>query len=595
MKKKSMLASAWSLYTVLVVSLFLASCASAPETPPVPGDVAGFSHQVDDLAAETLDSRKIRGGLSVGVYSRGEVLFSRGYGFADHEAGRKLTERTPMPVGSVTKTFTALGVMQLVEQGLLHLEDPISRHIPNLDLPGDTEKKITIEMLLTHRSGIQGDILADFVTREEVDPSEFQRTLLDLLKDRPLLFEPGKLFSYSNASFALLGILIEEISGRPYPEYIRTHIFEAAGMEDSLVYPREGGQEVPLGYGLGEPEGPPQIRDMAAGSLLISSRDMMRFIDALFSGKIVSEETWRDMVRPHNTGNPVDRNFSIGLSYWLINPLGTNDLIAAHGGDLPPYQSLLVILPDRKSAVFTAANDLTTGNPLAVAAGVELMEKLLTYEEGMPLESMRTEPVQNLGFSGELKQFAGIYNTLVGPMEIKEKSSGLRLQFSGVKLHLQRDDAGWWKLQFRILGIPLKIAPLEALSVDLFTVDGETWIGLWSGGIYGGAYQKIEAPGKPADFARRVGTWKALEPERGLEEVKIIEKKDYYLLSMDFIGNPIKVILKPVSPDLAIVAGEGRFMGEELVFRRGPAGEGTGYGPGEGDILEYSGLRFRKD
>lgn len=564
-------------------AIFLVSCTSI-SPPSIPCDAMEFSRRVDQLSADILDKRKIRGGLSVGIYSRGEVLVSRGYGFADYDGGQRITERTPMPVGSVSKTFTALGIMQLVEQGRVRLDDPISKYLPDLILPDNVQKKITLEMLLTHRGGIQGDILADFITREAVDPSEFQRSLLIMLGERPLLFEPGKLFSYSNASFALLGIIIEEISGLSYPDYIRKNIFEPAGMDDSLVYPAEGGTEVPLGYGMGKPQRPPQIRDMAAGSLLISSRDMMRFVDALFSGKIVASETWRDMVSPHNTGNPIDRSFSIGLSYWLINPMGTEDLIAAHGGDLPPYQALLVILPDRKSAVFTAANDIATGDALAVKAGVELMKELLVYEEGRSLETFQTAPQKNLGFTGDPDQFTGIYNTLVGPMEVEGRKGKLTMKIMGIKLHLVKDDLGWWKPQVRILGIPIKIAFLEALAMDLFTVEGESWLGLWSGGIYGGAYRKIDDPGKPSEFAGRVGTWKAVDPSRGLKEVKISEKRDYYLLSLDFIGNPIKVILDPLSPDEAIIAGEGRFMGDRLVFSC----------DGDRAVLKYSGLLFER-
>jgi CubicO group peptidase (beta-lactamase class C family) len=327
-------------------------------------------------------------------------------------------------------------------------------------------------MLLTHRSGIQGDILVDFTTRETVDPQQFQRRILELLSGRPLLFEPGEYFSYSNAGYALLGIIIEEVSGLSYGQYIRQNIFDRAGMEDSLVYPREKGYELPLGYGMGGPLPPPHIRDMAAGSLLVSSRDMMKFIDALFSGKIILEETWQNMIRSHNQGNPIDRSFSIGLSYWLNNPLNTADRIAAHGGDLPPFQALLVIMPDRESAVFTAANDMPKGEPLAINTGIQLLKDLLEYEERVPLENLQISPPMNLGFSGELSSFAGIYNTVVGPLEIGVKKGDPFIKMMGKKLHLIKDETGWWKLQVRILGIPIKIDALEALSLDMFTVEG---------------------------------------------------------------------------------------------------------------------------
>ena len=580
--KSSMIPSFTAATVVLLV--VVSSCTTIPDPPTIPTDPGSFASLVDQRAAHVLKRRKIQGGLSLGVYSRGDTLLARGYGYADQARGQRITDETPMPVGSVSKTFTALGVMQLVEDGIVGLADPLSLHLPTLSLPDGAENRITVGMLLTHRSGIQGDVLVDFVTRDNVDASEYQRRTLDILADRPLLYEPGKLYSYSNAGFALLGILIEEKSGVSYADYVRTRIFEPAGMEDSLVYPGERATEIPLGYGMGEPSIPARIRDMAAGSLLISSRDMMKFVDALFTGRIVTEATWNEMVRPQNRGNPYDRSFSIGLGYWLINPLETEDLMAAHGGDIPPYQALLVILPDRKSAVFAAANDMSTGAPLAMPTGTEILKDLLQYEEGVSLETLQTTRPTSPGYSGDVASLAGLYNTVAGPIAVVERNGRLSMRIMGMNLHLNQDDHGWWKPHLRILGIPVRIGALDALSVDLFTVDGDSWIGLWSGGIYGGSYRMIDDPGKPEEFAVRTGTWRTVDPGQVVQEIRIRSGRDFYLLSFDFLGNKLSFVLQPEGADFATVAGEGRFVGDRLVFRR----------EGDLDFVEYSGMVLQK-
>ena len=354
-------------------SLSTAEGADAIETT---GTVSGWA---DDHMRRTVKSAKLDGGLTAMVYNNGKIEYAGGYGRAGEEA--QISGDTPMPIGSISKIFTAVAVMQLVEAGIIDLDTPAAEYLPKLQLSGDAQMSFSVRDLLTHRSGVPGDLFQGWMMEE--GSTAPMRELYAVLEGRPMAAEPGRLFSYANIGYTLLGLIIEEQSGMSYETYIRTMIFEPAEMKSSLVYPGEISAKLPNGFTKNGAISVPGIRDVPAGNLLVSAADMGSFVNALYDGVIISEDTLSEMVTVQNAGNPIDRDFRIGLGFWLIDPMNSGELIAAHGGDLPPaFHSVLITLPEKNMAVFTSINDERGGGVLHVDAALKIVEELLERAGG---------------------------------------------------------------------------------------------------------------------------------------------------------------------------------------------------------------------
>src|SRR5215831_6006600 len=163
------------------------------------------------------------------VAEDGKVLLDKGYGFANLEWQVPNTPTTKFRLGSITKQFTAASVLLLEERGKLKTDDPVKKYMPDAPVAWD---KITIFHLLTHTSGIPNFTgFPDYATRQLQAMTPQQ--LVDWFRDKPLEFDPGTKWNYSNSGYVLLGYLIEKISGQSYADFVQQNIFTALGMKDS--------------------------------------------------------------------------------------------------------------------------------------------------------------------------------------------------------------------------------------------------------------------------------------------------------------------------------------------------------------------------
>ncbi|MGP3921512.1 serine hydrolase [Nonomuraea sp. 10N515B] len=223
-------------------------------------------------------------------------LFAKGYGHADHEHAMPNTPRTAFRIGSQTKTFTAIAILRLQEQGRLRVGDPIGRHLPCYPRGGD----ITLHHLLTNTAGIPDYVTMEGFTRIMGTPRMRAELIADF-KDRPLLFEPGTRMSYSNSGWVLLGEVIERSSGLTYGEYVRRHVFAPLAMEHSGLAdgPAEGHA---IGYMAndGQVTRTPYLDNSnqdAAGALHSTVEDLHRWNRGL--PRLLRPESLTELIRPH--------------------------------------------------------------------------------------------------------------------------------------------------------------------------------------------------------------------------------------------------------------------------------------------------------
>ena len=209
----------------------------ASHRPPDPGNAKRLSDEEIAARAEAYLAKLVAADLfsgSVVVAHDGKPILCRAYGLASRAHDVPNRTDTKFNLGSMNKMFTAVAVAQLAEKGRLAFTDPVGKHLP--DYPNKAvAEKVTLHHLLTHTSGV-GDYFNDKYMEAAKDRFRTVRDFFPLFVDKPLEFEPGSRFRYSNAGFMILGAVIEKVSGQSYFDYVRDHVYKPAGMTDTDAY-----------------------------------------------------------------------------------------------------------------------------------------------------------------------------------------------------------------------------------------------------------------------------------------------------------------------------------------------------------------------
>ncbi|MDP9208736.1 MAG: beta-lactamase family protein [Actinomycetota bacterium] len=302
-----------------------------------------------DHAAERAHAGEFSG--AVLVTRHGKVLLQDAWGRADRKAGVANTPATRFRIGSMNKMFTAVATLQLAEAGKLKLDDPIGAHLP--DYPNkEVAAKVTVRHLLTHTGGT-GEIFGPEFEEHRLQLRE-HRDYLKLYGSRGLTQEPGARFEYSNYGFVLLGALIEQVTGGSYDDYVRDHVFRRAGMRSTGARPES--VDVPdraVGYLRASPgsDWAPNTdtlpwRGTAAGGGYSTVGDMLRFAQALDSGRLISTATLAEATRPHQ------QQYGYGFDVQGQGRLRSY----GHGGGAPGMNGELRIFPELGYVVVSLSN-----------------------------------------------------------------------------------------------------------------------------------------------------------------------------------------------------------------------------------------------
>jgi len=224
------------------------------------------------------------------VARENEVLLDKGYGFANLEWNIPDSPKTKFRLGSITKQFTAASILLLEERGKLKVDDPVKKYMPDAPAVWD---RITIFNLLTHTSGIPN--FTSFSDYRKLEPfSATPEELVTRFRDKPLDFQPGERWSYSNSGYVLLGYLIEKISGESYAQFLQDNIFKPLGMVDSgydsnsTVIPNRASGYAPNKDGLVNAGYIDMTIPLSAGGLYSTTEDLLRWEQGLFGGKLLS-------------------------------------------------------------------------------------------------------------------------------------------------------------------------------------------------------------------------------------------------------------------------------------------------------------------
>lgn len=317
---------------------------TATVTPQATPDQRTISRLRDFLA-------KISFNGSVLVAQDGQVLLSQGYGQADRKMMLPNTDKTKFRLASVTKQFTAMAILILQSQGKLDLQDPVCSYIP--DCPASW-KEITIHHLLTHTSGLPNYMNFSDWGRFHAQPAS-PSELLARFRDKPLDFQPGKKWSYSNSGYVVLGSIIEQVSGDPFENFIQKNIFDPLQMANSGYLDITG--DVAVGYADPTAASPAKIDAVselyAAGGLYSTVGDLYLWDQALSSDKLVPEYLRERMFTPYMQV-PYPDGFGYGYG-WMIGKTASHRVLS-HAGHIEGYSSINNYFPDDQVEVVVLGN-----------------------------------------------------------------------------------------------------------------------------------------------------------------------------------------------------------------------------------------------
>lgn len=334
----------------------------APQPSPAPElSKADFETFLDALIPSQLRNRNIVGAV-VSVVKDGQVLFQKGYGYADVEEKKPvLPDQTLFRPGSISKLFTATAVMQLVEQGKLELDRDVNDYL-DFPIPKTYPAPVTLRQLLTHTGGFEETLKNLFVAHES-DMKPLRTYLVNQMPAR--IFPPGKIPSYSNYGFTLAGYIVERVSGEKLERYIENHILKPLGMNNSTFdqpLPPQLAPQMSKGYlsASKKPRDFEFVQAAPAGALTTTAADMTRFMLAFLQNgtvdgvSILKPETVRQMETRQFEFHPMLPGLGITFMEYLIAPVR----IIAHGGDTVYFHSDMILVPDAHVGYFLSYNSL---------------------------------------------------------------------------------------------------------------------------------------------------------------------------------------------------------------------------------------------
>lgn len=325
-------------------------------TTPTPNQTAEAQlvRGIDEYMTGLIEQDQFSGSLLVA--RDGKVLISKGYGMANIDLEIPNTPQTKFRLGSITKQFTAMAILQLQQQGKLNVQDPICQYIQ--DCP-EAWQPITLHHLLTHTSGLYNYTASSHYT-------EFKKqfatpiTIIDLFRDLPLEFGPGNRWKYSNSGYIVLGYIIETVSGQPYASFLQDNIFNPLQMINTGYV--DNRRLIALhAVGYSEPAIEADDIDMsvpyAAGGLYSTVEDVFLWEQALYANKLISIALQNEMLTPF-ISIPVDRMQVSNVSYgygWRIG-VRFDRRWMAHGGGIDGFATIFERYPDDKVAIIVLSN-----------------------------------------------------------------------------------------------------------------------------------------------------------------------------------------------------------------------------------------------
>ena len=424
--------------------------------------------KIDSTYTTLLKKNKVTG-TSIAIVDNGEIVYATGYGFSDLENKKKADANTIYGIGSITKAFTALSIMQLQEQKKLSVTNSIKDYLVDLKIenPFNDSNQIYINDILSHTSGLPSDIANGFFVD---NPPTISWVIKELNKQR--LISPRQYISaYSNVGYGLLGEVISRVSGLNYGDYLRKNIFTPLNMTSSSIgYQMSNTSKT---YSGNKETVEPTVRDVAAGFISSNVIDMSNFISMLISdgsfksNQIISPNSIAEMERDQLKNVLLTQPFAYGYALMIDSIKIKNHKkkdstiisIIGHGGDTHAFHADLAYIPELKVGAVILTNSVNGGS---MSGASKLLKIYLERSEDIEVDLDYIIPISYKGIAPKDDEIFGKYNLGQLIIDVKDINK-IKFKQGPVKAILsKKTNSNNYSLKIWVFGfIPIKIKDQE--------------------------------------------------------------------------------------------------------------------------------------
>jgi len=407
---------------------FVATSAAAQQLPPA--QVAA----IDQLVAKTLAETRVPS-AEIAVVRNGKLVLNKAYGKANE--GLPANPTLPYQIASNSKQFTAMALMLLEDEGKLKLDDHVSKYIPGIS-GGD---RITLRQLLSHTSGLQ-DFWPQDYSFEDMESATTPQHIVDKWAKKPLDFEPGTRWQYSNTGYVVAGMIAEKVSGQPLLTYLRRKIFDPLGMKSVLDQDDTNTPAFPAGYKRNA-LGPVRVARQpgrgwlyAAGELSMNAADLAKWDIARMNRTLIPASDWIEQEKAVIRADGRTNGYGLGV----FNVYGRERHIINHGGEAVGFLTQNTIYPDTRDAIIVFTNADFSGATGTLTQGIEKI--------------VLNSPEPALSGEGDrLAEARSVYDALVGGTIDRSKFT------QNLNYYFDQTVLGDFKSSLGSLGAPTSIEP----------------------------------------------------------------------------------------------------------------------------------------
>jgi CubicO group peptidase (beta-lactamase class C family)/D-alanyl-D-alanine dipeptidase len=439
--------------------------------------------------------------FSIALVDDQKVIWAEGFGYADPDKKTVATPETVYRIGSVSKLFTDIGVMQLVERGQLDLDAPVQKYLPDFHPHNPFGTPITLRQLMSHRSGL----LREPPIGNYFDPSELSLgAMVQSLNDTTLVYAPETHTKYSNAGVAVIGYVLEKQSGQPFATYLRQAVLDPMGLRNSAFQPQpELIQKLAKAYmwsydGLSFQAPTFELGMAPAGCMYSTVLDLARFESVLFNqgrgpnAQVLKPETLQKMWTPQFAQPGATSGYGIGFRISQLE--GHREI--GHGGAIYGFATQLAALPDEKLGVVTVTT-MDAANAVTSHVAQEALQLMLAAKQHSPLPEI---PAATLISSEHVRQVAGRYGQGEDAVDLTARNGELFMLRTAGGEEVRLRQLGDSLIEDGRVGYGLKVTPtangirigdqtLERVAENFPAAAPERWKGLI--GEYGWDYDKL--------------------------------------------------------------------------------------------------------
>ncbi len=413
---------------------------AAPAAMAQPGGSLppALAQKIDAVTGQILSSSGVPS-ASIAIVQDGRIAYLHAYGQARLSPPTDAQPRMRYSIGSISKQFTAAAILLLAEEGKLSLDDPVAKYFPGLT----RAKEVTVRMLLSHTSGYQDFWPEDYVMTSMMVPTTAQH-ILDVWGKKPLDFDPGTQWQYSNTNYVIAGRIVERVSGMPLLPFLEKRIFAPLAMDD--VYDADASRlpaTDPAGYyrhALGPLRPAPQEGAgwmFAAGELAMPAHDLALWDISLIDRSLLKQASYAQMVTPVLLKNGTNSGYGLGVF------LGTREghPVIEHDGEVSGFVSENIVFPQDRAAIVVLTNE--DASTAAITIGRQLTPLVLGIEPPAPSKA----EAQALAIFTGLQQgrldrnlFTGLCNAYFTPQAINDFAGSLKPLGPPLSFHQQKQE-----------------------------------------------------------------------------------------------------------------------------------------------------------